>query len=271
LNLSPLVKEFMEKGRSESCPVIDMHAHLGPFQGIYFPNPWPEDMIRTMDRCGVRMAVSSSHAALIDTRENIKMADIVRKYPERFRAYWVINPNYPERTQTEIAQFSKTEGFVGFKFLSDYHKYPLDDPRYEPALKYAEEHKSLILMHTWGKSPYDPPALVEKLAVQYPSTVFLMGHSGYGEWEKAIQVARDHPNVYLELTAAYAVNAVIDWMVKEAGSHKIVFGTDLPWFDPHYGIGCVLFSRITDKDRHMILHRNAERLMSLTISRTAFQ
>lgn len=50
-------------------------------------------------------------------------------------------------------------------------------------------------------------------------------------------------------------------MVREAGSEKIVFGTDLPWFDPHYGIGCVVFSRITDEDRHNILHRNAEQLL----------
>ncbi len=260
MNLSPLIKEFMERGRSESCPVIDMHAHLGPYQGIYFPNPW-RDIIRTMDRCGVRMVVSSSHAALIDTRENIKMADIVTKYPNRFRAYWVINPNYPERTQREIEQFSEIKGLVGFKFLSDYHKFSLTDPRYELALKYADEHELLILMHTWGNSSYDSPSLVEKLASKYSHVTFLMGHSGYGEWEKSIQVAKDYPNVYLELTAAYAVNGVIDWMVKEVGSHKIVFGTDLPWFDPHYGIGCVIFSRITDKDRHNILHQNAERLI----------
>ena len=29
---------------------------------------------------------------------------------------------------------------------------------------------------------------------------------------------------------------------------------------PHYGIGCVLFSRISDAARHAILHENAERI-----------
>ncbi|MEM3545604.1 MAG: amidohydrolase family protein [Candidatus Bathyarchaeia archaeon] len=258
---SQIVREFMDEGKSRSCPVIDVHTHLGPYQGIYFPNPSPEDMIRTMDRCGVKIAISSSHAALIDSRENIKMVDVVRKYPDRFRAYWVINPNYPEEIPNEIRRFSELEGFVGFKFLSDYHKHPITSPRYENALKYADENRLIVLLHTWGYSPYDSPALVEKIAVKYPNVIFLMGHSGYGEWEKAIQVARDYPNVYLELTAAYAVNGVIEWMVKGAGSEKILFGTDLPWFDPHYGIGCVIFSRITDEERHNILHRNVERLL----------
>ena len=214
-----------------------------------------------MNRCGVRMAVSSSHASLIDTRANVEMAEVVKRYPDRFRAYWVINPNYPERMQNEIVQFSEMDGFVGFKFLSDYHEYPLTGPRYEPALKHADEHGLLVLMHTWGQSRFNPPDLVEKLANKYANIIFLMGHSGYGEWQKAIQVARDYPNVYLELTAAYAVNGVIEWMVEKAGSRKVLFGTDLPWFDPHYGIGCILFSRITDEDKHNILHRNAERLI----------
>jgi predicted TIM-barrel fold metal-dependent hydrolase len=263
---SDLIREFLEKGRSESCPVIDMHAHLGPYQGIYFPNPSAEDMVRTMDRCGVRLVVSSSHAALIDTRENIRMEEIVRLHPKRFRAYWVINPNYPERIGEEIETFSKSKGFVGFKFLSDYHRQPLTSPRYENALEYADERKLLVLMHTWGRSTFDSPSHVEQLAGKYSEAILLMGHSGYGEWEKAIQVARDYDNVYLELTAAYAVNGVIEWMVKEAGSEKILFGTDLPWFDPHYGIGCVIFSRIEDEDRHNILHRNAERLLASFLS-----
>lgn len=261
MNESPLTREFMKKGRTESCPIVDMHTHLGPYQGIYFPNPSPDDMIRTMNRCGVKMVVSSSHAALIDTKANTEMAKVVKKYPDRFRAYWVINPTYPERTQKEIARFQETDGFVGFKFLSDYYQYPITGPRYEPALKYAGEHGLLVLMHTRGQSRFDSPDMVEKLADRYYNVTFLMGHSGYGEWEKAIQVARDHPNVYLELTAAYAVNGVIEWMVEEAGSSKMLFGTDLPWFDPHYGIGCVLFSRIEDEDRHNILHRNAEELI----------
>jgi len=261
VNSSSLTREFVEKGRSESCPVIDMHQHIGPGEGIYFPNAWPEDTIRTMDRCGVKMVVFCSYQALIDSNENIKMVDVVKKYPDRFRAYWGINPQYPERVEKEIDQFSKIEGFVGFKFLSDFHKYPLTGARYKPALKYAEKHKLLILMHTWGESPYDSPTLVEKIAGKYSGVEFLMAHSGYAEWEKSVQVARDYPNVYLELTGVCPVNGVIDWMVRDAGSHKILFGTDGPWFDPHYGIGCVLFSRITDEDRHNILHRNAERLL----------
>lgn len=263
-NPSRLAAEFMANGRADSCPVIDMHGHLGPFQGIYFPNPSPEDMLRTMDRAGVRFLVMSSHASLVDTqRGNRLTAEVVAQWPNRFRGYWTINPNYPGRMAEELEAFARSQGFVGFKFHPDHHRYPLTGPRYELALRYAEEHELLVLSHTWGESRFNAPGMLATLAERYPHVTFLMGHSGYGEFDKAIQAAREHANLYLELTAAYRVNGVIEWMVREAGSSKVVFGTDLPWFDPHYGIGCILFAKITDEERRDILHRNAERLLKL--------
>ena len=96
-------------------------------------------------------------------------------------------------------------------------------------------------------------------------------------------MARDLPNVYLDLCAVcvahdfsmqptgsgtplplqscLSVNGIIEYMVQESSSKKIVFGTDMPWYSPHYTAGAVLFARIDDEARHDILHRNAERLL----------
>ncbi len=51
-------------------------------------------------------------------------------------------------------------------------------------------------------------------------------------------------------------------MFEEAGqSERMLFGTELPWFSPIAGLGCLLSADITDDDRHNIYHRNAERLL----------
>ena len=260
-NPSQITREFIQNGASQECPVIDTHTHFGPYQGIYFPKVAPEQMIDSMDRCGVTFCITTPHMALVDTdRGNMQTAELVAEHPQRFKGYWGVNPNYPERTKRDLARFEEFSGFVGFKFLSDYHKVAITDDRYAPVLEYAQEQELPILMHTWGNSGFDGPALVEQVAEKYPDVIILMGHAGHGQWDKSIQVAQDYPNVYLELTAAYSVRGALEAMVKGAGSEKITFGTDLPWFDPHYGIGCVLFSRITDEDRRNILHRNAERI-----------
>ena len=82
-NSSEITKEFVENGYSQICPVIDTHTHFGPGQGIYFPNLTPEQMIDTMDRCGVKYLITAPHTALVDTdRGNMIAAELVTKHPE---------------------------------------------------------------------------------------------------------------------------------------------------------------------------------------------
>jgi predicted TIM-barrel fold metal-dependent hydrolase len=260
-NPSAIAREFMERGRSESCPVIDSHGHYGTYRGFYFPKPYADGMIETMDRCGVVYTVCSSHTALAEAdRGNAEMAQVIKDHPGRFYGYRVVNPNHPKQVEEEVARFEDDPGFVGFKFHPSGHSYPITGKHYKPALEYAEEHRLVILSHTWGDSSHDSPKMLAEVAAAYPNVEFLMGHSGYGDWDGALAAAREHANVYLELTAAYEIGGLIERMVKEVGSEKVVFGTDLPWFDPHFAIGAVCFSRIGEDDRQNILRRNAERL-----------
>ena len=262
-NPSRLAADFLSDGRSADCPVLDMHGHYGPFAGIYMPSPYAEGMLRSMDRCGVAAVAISSHAALVDAeRGNRETAEVIAEHRGRFYGYAVINPNYPEQARRELDGFAERPGFVGLKFHPDWHDHPLTGDGYLPALEYAADARLLVLSHTWGESRCSRPALVGEVAARFPGAVFLLGHSGYGEWEAAFAVAREHENCYLELTAAYRVGGIIERMVAEVGSDKIVFGTDLPWCDPHWGIGAVCFSRIGEEDRHNILHGNAERLLA---------
>ncbi|MEM2914368.1 MAG: TatD family hydrolase [Candidatus Bathyarchaeia archaeon] len=239
-----------------------MHAHCGLEQAIYIPDPSIERIIKNMDRRGIKISVVSSLQAMHSDglRGNRLLKEDIRKHASRLKGYWTINPNYCKELDEYLHDFSETE-FVGFKFWSDYHKYPLTGQKYEPVLKYADEHGLLILMHVWKGNKYNTPLMVAKLAKKYPNITIIMGHSAYGEWEKAIVVAKKYSNVYLDLTSSYRVNGVVDWLVKDVGSERILFGTDTPWFDPYCGIGCILFSRITDEDKHNIFHRNAERLL----------
>lgn len=284
-NPSAIAREYMEKGRSESCPIIDMHGHFGPLPFAYLPAAPVEKMLAVLKRAGVRKIVCSSHhALLVDyAAGNKEMQEAIKANPDVLLGYWVVNPNHADSWATAAGEFEKASGFVGFKFLPDYHAYPLDGDHFKPALEYAASRHLLVLVHTWGGSPYDSPQLLAKVAARYPGAVFLMGHAGYGDWDASVHAARELPNVYLELTAVYVahdfamfpagsgtpaplgsclqVNGIIEYMVAQASSKKIVFGTDLPWYSPHYAAGAVLFAHIDDESRHDILHRNAVRLL----------
>lgn len=263
MNDSPIAQEFLETGRCATCPIIDLHGHYGPFNGIYMPNHTPAQMIATLDRCGVERIVSSGHLALADmVRGNQEIAEVTALYPERWSGYLVYNPNYPEEGKSELASYDSRRTLVGLKFHPTFHQYPINGKNYKPALEFAAQRHLLLLMHTWGGSPYNDVPQVAQVAERYPEIDFLCGHSFYGNWDEGISLAARLPNVYLELTAAYAVNGLIEKMVSQVGADKIVFGCDLPWFDPHYAIGCIVFAHISEQDKRKILRETALRLIT---------
>jgi len=272
----------------KSIPIVDMHGHWGPMPGGYLPVASEEAMVRVLKRCGVKRIVCSAHEALLgDTvRGNRDMQAAIRRHPGLLSGYWAVNPNYPALAARAPADFARARGFIGFKLLPDYHVYPLTGDRYCPALEHAASRGLPVLVHTWGGSTFNSPQMLEQVAVRHPGAIFIMGHSGYGDWDASVRIARDLPNVYLELTAVYAahdfamlpggsgtpvllnsclhVNGIIEYMVEHAGAGKILFGTDLPWYSPDYAAGAVLYAHIDDSARHAILHGNAERLLAHT-------
>ncbi len=283
---SPLVSKLLAHGRSAACPIVDMHGHWAEFPGAYLPAADGARMLVTLDRCGVRTIVCSAHEALLGDfeRGNRAMQAAIEKYPGRILGYWAVNPHYEASWKQAAAGFAQAQGFIGFKVLPDYHAYPVDEPHYAPAFECANERGLCVMIHTWGGSAFNSPQHVERLARRYPHAKLLMGHCGFGDWETSARIARTYPNVFLELTAVYAshdfsvlpagsgtpsalgsalhVNGVIEYFVEQAGSEKILFGTDLPWYSPDYAAGAVLYARLSDEDRHNILHRNAEKMIT---------
>ena len=262
---SALAAEFWEKGRSESCPVYDMHGHMGEWYAIYFPHAQAADMVRSMDAAGVKLLCFAHHAALLSPDiGNRPAVEAVRQFPDRLRAYMAINPNYPDVIESDLAQFDDMRDvFVGLKMLASYHGVDLRDDRYRVALEFANERALPVLLHTWKGTAHNGPVQVRAIAAKYPRAQFLCGHSFHNDWDEAIAVARECPNTYLELTAVLGYRGVIDVLCDGVGSERLLFGTDLPWFDEKHGVGALLSTSITDDDVHNICHRNAEKLLGL--------
>ncbi len=266
MEMTPLCREFWEKGRSEDCPVYEMHGHMGHYAGIYFPNHDPDRMVRRMELAGVRLTVFSHHAALgspeIGNRESV---EAVRAYPNRLKAYCVINPNCPKLTEAELENYRRnSDVYVGFKFHPASHNTPLTDANYAAALEFADREGLLVLAHTWSGNPHCGVEQVRRTAESYPNVRLILGHSIHGAWDEAAAIAAEFPNVYLELCAVLDERAgILEKFVSVAGSKKVLFGTDFPWFSLHYYIGGVLAARITDEDRRNIFYRNAESLLGI--------
>ncbi|HOS44010.1 MAG TPA: amidohydrolase family protein [Armatimonadota bacterium] len=261
--MTPLVEAFLAQGKLAACPIYDLHTHPDRFAGIYFPAPDVDGILRTMDRCGVAKIAIAPHAALLAPVEGNDLTfAMLAAHPDRFLGYLVFNPHYPETLDALLARSLETPGIVGFKIHPAMHDYPLTGAAYQPLFAWANTHRQLVLAHTWADPRCDAVAC-RTIAEQYPAMLFLLGHSCWGDFPRAIALAAALPNVYLELTAAEHVPGFIEQAVRGAGAEKLIFGSDLPWFNPHYTLGCVLFADIEDADRHAILHGNAERILEV--------
>ena len=74
-------------------------------------------------------------------------------------------------------------------------------------------------------------------------------------------VKESNGNVWLELTAIPGEYQRIEKLVASVGSERLLYGTDLPWFDEYQAVGGVLSAEISEDDMRNILYRNADGIM----------
>jgi len=79
--------------------------------------------------------------------------------------------------------------------------------------------------------------------------------------DMAIASILEHPNVYAEITLTPVTFGIIDYLAKNAGADRIVYGSDLPMRDPRQQLGWVVFSRLSQRAKERILWRNAWNIM----------
>lgn len=263
INPSKYAQEFLQNGVLKSVSIIDVHAHMGTVYGTSLSIASADEMIQTMDRENIEMIFCAPHSALFDPGVgNSELELAMDKYPDRIKGYFSFNPNYSQEVLPNIDRVLEHSGYIGFKFLPEYHHYSLVDDGYVKVLEFANYHKLVLLVHTWGGSAYNSTKQVAQILEKYPNIILIMGHSAPGECDLAIDLAKNYEHAYLDLCDIHRHNGIIDKMVDGAGADKVLFGTDIPWYDPNYCLGSILYSAISDDEKYKIICGNARRILS---------
>jgi len=261
---SILTQRFFAEGKLDDCPILDFHAHMHSSSEVYFPGASPESMIKTMKQCGTLKTIFCSHYALSDAdMEEEANLKVVLKYPDYFMEYHAVIPHKTDFKSTVRRIEKYPHVYFGMKLHADSHKTPLTDSAYQMFFEYLNERKMPVLMHTWGESEFNNVSHVAEIARRYPDVILICGHSFSGNWLEGAKISKDYPNLYYELTAVMDDRGAIEIICENAGSHRVLFGTDLPWFDTHHGIGAVLSADINDEDRKNIFFKNGKILLGI--------
>ena len=247
--------------------IIDAHCHLGPYFKFAIPQNDADGMVAAMDAAGVAIACISSHLSISGDwqRGNVLTREAVQKWPQRFVGCVVVSPNEAGLSRSELDHYLNDCDFRSIKIVPDTHVYSVTGPGYEPMWNYAAENNCLVLSHTFHGSVYDDPQLFGEIARRYPDLPIMIVHSGAltAAFDGAIRLAREHANLYLDISGSYITGAWISKMVKEVGVNRIIYSSDIPFIDIRYTLGRVLYSGLSSDQQGAVLGTNIARLLSL--------
>ena len=248
----------------DGVSVIDAHAHLGYMHLFHVPCATAESLLPDMDALGIDCACISAFSSLTaDYRYgNNLVMEAVAKYPDRFIGYVAVNPNYAEDMRNELDRCFAAAGMMAIKLHPALHGHPPDHMHYRAAFEMADENEMTVLVHTWGAGDV---AGVDRIAGLYPGANFIMGHSGADirAMEATIDIVNKRDNVLADLTISLTHEGNVEWFVKEMGSEKILFGSDMPYFSPCPNLGRIAMARIGEEDKRNILGRNMKKLLKM--------
>jgi len=258
------------QGLPLSIEVLDSHTHLLEDKGSTgsgFPmfRGDIEAMIASYRSIGIRrMSIIPWIGISADTEIGNAIAEqALRKYSDEVVAYATIDPNYIADVEAEAHKWHTQQGFKGIKPYYFTSKIRYTDPVYAPWWKLGNEKRLFALL---DPGLYEESAYLEdvaSLAQAYPEISLFMDHAGrsFEVAEQYVKLARQYENVFLQITHTAVTLGVIEFMVKEAGAQKVLFGTDAPMRDPRPQLGWLVYANISMGEKEAIFGGNFRRIL----------
>jgi hypothetical protein len=245
--------------------IFDAHMHLGEWHQFYMPGRDPAAAVKVMDRIGIACGIASAHGAAIaaDLRAgNDLVIAATAAFPGRLHGYVVADPNFSDVMTDEIERCAKA-GLRAIKVHS-WHGKPYDADEYHPAYQIADSRSWPVLAH-----PGDDLSVFGRLAAKYGNVKWILAHAASGSAGKFCELARKRDNVFLDTCGSPCEWNQVETLVRLAGADKVLFGSDMVFLTASQQIGRILFARIGDNEKELILGLNARRVFNLPEPSTA--
>ncbi|HNR67012.1 MAG TPA: amidohydrolase family protein [bacterium] len=251
--------ERARHGESLGIDIVDIHGHLGRY-GFTIPDLSAASLVSSMDRLGIdAILCSSMHCLTRYTEEgNEEIHAAMQAFPRRICGYISVYPGKAESIRRSVMGWLD-KGFIGIK-LHDSNGLPYTHPGYEQAYTIAEERCLPLLLHTWGEERQIRD--IEQLAARFPNISFLLAHSGSERVHEYIRLSNKYPHVYLELAFSQARRGLLEHLVAEAGSDKVVWGSDCIFINQAQQLGRVIGADLSDAVKIELLGANARKILA---------
>lgn len=162
---------------------------------------------------------------------NEYLADIVKKYPDKFAWCCCVNPT-EEGALEEVRHCVEDLGAIGLGEIGpSYGGFLANDERCFPIYDKAQEWGIPLVIHCGPSQPrnlrmvYGDPLQVDDIAINFPELKIVICHLGYYKYEDAIFLIQKHENVFGD----------ISWLASISGLERSTLSRYLPVVEfPYY-------------------------------------
>jgi Predicted metal-dependent hydrolase of the TIM-barrel fold len=156
----------------------------------------------------------------------------------------------------------------GIKFHPEYQDFYIDNPRLFPIYDALQASNMIVVFHA-GKDPgpftcdHALPPAIAAVHRNFPRLTMVAAHMGgwkvWDDVEKHILAS----SIYFDTAAVREFMAPEEFirLARKHGLHRVLFGTDSPWFDQAEDIRWIDSLKLTQEEKDRILFKNAEMLL----------
>jgi len=261
--------------------IIDAHAHIFPSKiaekavaGIgKFYSELTMEMDGTVDtliengkKNGIEKFVVQSVATTPSQVHSINdfIAESVKEHPDELVGFATLHPDCPDLGD-EIAR-AVNMSLKGIKLHPDFQRFNLDCDKAMELFKLIEG-KLAVLIHMGDyRYEFSKPKRLARVMDKFPNLKVIGAHfGGWSEWKDAEDCLAGRDNLWVDTSSSlYAMEPErAKELIEHFGADKVLFGTDYPMWEASAELE--RFNRIplTEEEREMILHENAEKLLNL--------
>jgi predicted TIM-barrel fold metal-dependent hydrolase len=184
-----------------------------------------------------------------------------------------LNPYIVNDLSAELERLVKECGFRGIKAYPVYQHHYMNDTRLYPLYAKAQELGIPMLVHTGSsvfkgaRIKYGDPLHLDDVAIDFPNLTILMAHSGRPFWyEQAFWMARQHKNVYMEVSGLPGKKLLEYFPELERAADKVVYGSDWPG-NPYLrrNVEAIESLPLKAETKEKILWKNAARILGVEV------
>lgn len=156
-------------------------------------------------------------------------------------------------------------GLYGIKIHPDTQRFPIDDPRMEPFYDAISGNLPIVIHCGDPRYEYSRPERLKRVLRRFPKLQVVAAHlGGWSMFETAHEYLKDE-SCFFDISSCmmFLPKEAVEGYIKSYGAERIVFGTDFPSWNPEKEVQSFLRLNLTNREREMIAHQNAEEILKL--------